>query len=173
MKKLNIFMSALLGIAFTACTENFDPEVGPQTYLPESPLAASDVTMTSEASAINIESLIEAGNDITIGTATVREGAMPVNTVLKAEVEFSNDPNYDNSVTLPASIDDNNVVTVSPSALQDAYFEYITRNPATTELYIRTTLFTVTNGASEAIIGKPGENYYAEQSVQFTPLFKV
>ena len=173
MKKLNIFMSALLGIAFTACTENFDPEVGPQTYLPESPLAASDVTMTSEASAINIESLIEAGNDITIGTATVREGAMPINTVLKAEVEFSNDPNYDNSVTLPASIDDNNVVTVSPSALQDAYFEYITRNPATTELYIRTTLFTVTNGASEAIIGKPGENYYAEQSVQFTPLFKV
>lgn len=173
MKKLNIFMSALLGIAFTACTENFDPEVGPQTYLPESPLAASDVTMTSEASAINIESLIEAGNDITIGTATVREGAMPVNTVLKAEVEFSNDPNYDNSVTLPASIDDNNVVTVSPSALQDAYFEYITRNPATTELYMRTTLFTVTNGASEAIIGKPGENYYAEQSVQFTPLFKV
>ena len=173
MKKLNIFMSALLGIAFTACTENFDPEVGPQTYLPESPLAASDVTMTSEASAINIESLIEAGNDITIGTATVREGAMPINTVLKAEVEFSNDPNYDNSVTLPASIDDNNVVTVSPSALQDAYFEYITRNPATTELYMRTTLFTVTNGASEAIIGKPGENYYAEQSVQFTPLFKV
>ena len=173
MKKLNIFMSALLGIAFTACTENFDPEVGPQTYLPESPLAASDVTMTSEASAINIESLIEAGNDITIGTATVREGAMPINTVLKAEVEFSNDPNYDNSVTLPASIDDNNVVTVSPSALQDAYFEYITRNPATTELYMRTTLYTVTNGASEAIIGKPGENYYAEQSVQFTPLFKV
>ena len=67
-------MSALLGIAFTACTENFDPEVGPQSYLPESPLATSDVTMTSEASTINIESLVEAGNPITIGTASVREG---------------------------------------------------------------------------------------------------
>ena len=38
---------------------------------------------------------------------------------------------------------------------------------------MRTTLYTVTNGAAEAIIGKPGENYYAVQNVQFTPLFKV
>ena len=173
MKKLNIFISALLGIAFTACTENYDPEVGPQTYLPESPLAASDVTMTSEASAINIESLIDAGSSITIGTASVREGAMPANTVLKAEVEFSNDADYSNSIILPASIDENNVVTVSPDDLQDAYFNNITRNPKSVNLYMRTTLMTVTNGASEAIIGKPGENYYAVQNVQFTPLFKV
>ena len=173
MKKLNIFMSALLGIAFTACTENFDPEVGPQSYLPESPLATSDVTMTSEASTINIESLIEAGNPITIGTASVREGAMPVNTVLKATVDFSNDPNFENFITLPASIDENNLVTVSANDLQDEYFNNITRNPKTISLYMRTTLYTVTNGAAEAIIGKPGENYYAVQNVQFTPLFKV
>ena len=166
-------MSALLGIAFTACTENFDPEVGPQSYLPESPLATSDVTMTSEASAINIESLIEAGNPITIGTASVREGAMPVNTVLKATVDFASDPNFEKFITLPASIDENNLITVSASDLQDEYFNNITRNPKTTNLYMRTTLYTVTNGAAEAIIGKPGENYYAVQNVQFTPLFKV
>lgn len=166
-------MSALLGIAFTACTENFDPEVGPQTNLPESPLAASDVTMTSEASAINIESLIDAGTPITIGTATVREGAMPANTVLAATVDFSNDPDFGKSITLPGSIDESNVVTVSASELQDMYFNNISRNPKTTDLYMRTTLYTVTNGASEAIIGKPGENYYAVQNVQFTPLFKV
>lgn len=173
MKKLNIFMSALLGIAFTACTENFDPEVGPQTYLPESPLAASDVTMTAEASDINIEQLLEAGDAIKIGTVTVREGAMPVNTVLKAFVEFSNDASFDNSITLSGSIDEGNVVTVSPNDLQDAYFENISRNPKTIGIYTRTTLHTVTNGASEAIVGKPGENYYAEKNVQFTPLFKV
>lgn len=173
MKKLNIFMSALLGIAFTACTENFDPEVGPQSYSQESPLAADDVTMTSEASAINIESLIEAEEDIRIGTVSVREGAMPANMAIAAEVEFSIDPGYSESVSLPASIDEENVVTVSPSTLQDAYFDFITRNPKTTELYMRTTLMTVTNGASQAYIGKPGENYYAEQHVQFTPLFKV
>jgi hypothetical protein len=173
MKKLNIFMSALLGIAFTACTENFDPEVGPQTNLQESPLDATDVTMTSEASAINIESLIEAGEDIRIGTVSVREGAMPANTGIKAEVEFSNDPSFSTTVILDGSIDETNVVTVSPNELQDAYFNFITRNPKTTDLYMRTTLFTVTNGAAEAIIGKPGENYYAVQNVQFKPLFKV
>ena len=166
-------MSALLGIAFTACTENFDPEVGPQNYLPESPLAASDVTMTAEASDINIEQLLEAGDAIKIGTVTVREGAMPVNTVLKAFVEFSNDASFDNSITLSGSIDEGNVVTVSPNDLQDAYFENISRNPKTIGIYTRTTLHTVTNGASEAIVGKPGENYYAEKNVQFTPLFKV
>lgn len=173
MKKLNIFMSALLGIAFTACTENYDPEVGPQTYAPESPLATSDVTMTSEAGAIDIESLIESGTPITIGTVSVREGAMPANTVIRAEVEFSNDPSYSTTIILNGSIDETNVVTVSPNELQDAYFNFITRNPKTTDLYMRTTLFTVTNGAAEAIIGKPGENYYAVQNVQFKPLFKV
>ena len=166
-------MSALLGIAFTACTENFDPEVGPQSYLPESPLATSDVTMTSEASTINIQSLIEAGNPITIGTASVREGAMPVNTVLKATVDFAADPSFEKFFTLPASLDENNQVTVSANDLQDEYFNNITRNPKTVNLYMRTTLYTVTNGAAEAIIGKPGENYYAVQTVQFTPLFKV
>ena len=167
-------MSALLGIAFTACTENYDPEVGPQSYAPESPLAVSDVTMSSEASSINIESLIEAGNPITIGTVSVREGALPVNTIMKASVDFATDASFDNFITLPADdMEDTNVVTVSANALQEAYFNNITRNPKTTSLYMRTTLYTVTGGEAEAIIGKPGENYYAVQNVQFTPLFKV
>lgn len=173
MKKLNIFMSALVGLAFTACTENFDPEVGPQSYAAESPLAASDVTMTSEASAINIESLIAAEQDITIGTISVREGALPANTVVEALVEFANDGTYDNSIQLPATVDENNKVTVSPNDLQDAYFNYITRNPKTVNLSMRTTLMTVTNGAAAAYVGNPEENFYAEQTVQFTPLFKV
>ena len=167
-------MSALLGMAFTACTENFDPEVGPQSYAPESPLAVSDVTMTSEASSINIESLIEAGNPITIGTVSVRDGAMPANTIMKAAVDFSADANFEKFITIPADgMEESNVVTVSANALQDAYFNDITRNPKTVDLYMRTTLYTVTGGEAEAIIGKPGENYYAVQNVQFTPLFKV
>ena len=166
-------MSALLGIAFTACTENYDPEVGPQTYIQESPLAASDVTMSSAASAINIEKLIESGEAITIGTVSVREEAMPANTVIKAKVDFSKDNDFSTFITLDGSVDEGNVVTVSPSDLQDSYFNNITRNPKTVDLYMRTTIMTVTNGADEAIVGKPGENYYAVQTVPFTPLFKV
>ena len=173
MKKLNIFMSALLGIAFTACTENFDPEVGPQTYAQESPLATSDVTMSSGASAINIENLIESGEAITIGTVSVREGAMPANTAIKAKVDFSKDEDFSTFITLDGSVDEDNVVTVSPNDLQDAYFNNITRNPKTVDLHMRTTVMTVTNGADEAVVGKPGENYYAVQTVPFTPLFKV
>ena len=174
MKKLNIYLSALLALAFTACTENFDPEVGPQTYLPESELAATDVTMTSGASAINIQDYIDSGEPITIGTVAVAEGAMPANTILKATVDFSTDPTFEKFVTIPAaSLEDTDIVTVSANDLQDEYFNNITRNPKTVTLYMRTTLYTVTNGEAVAIVGKPGENYYAEQNVSFTPLFKV
>ena len=56
--------------------------------------------MTSSASAINIKSLIEAGDPIVIGTAAVSEGAMPANTILKATVDFSTDPNFGNFFTV-------------------------------------------------------------------------
>ena len=168
-------MSALAGLAFAACTENFDPEVGPQSYAAESPLSASDVTMTAQASAINIEQLLASGEQITVGTVSVREGALPANTIVKAEVEFSPNADFSNSVTLDAeSLQDNaDVVKVSAQNLQDAYYDYITRNPKTVDLYMRTILSTVTNGAAAAYIGNPEENFYAEQTVSFTPLFKV
>ena len=48
---------ALLCAALIGCSkDNYDPEAGPQTYYPESPLAVSDVSVTrsSEPTAIKI-----------------------------------------------------------------------------------------------------------------------
>ena len=47
MKKLSIFMTALMSIGLVACTENFDSEFGPQSNLPESPLSASDISVST------------------------------------------------------------------------------------------------------------------------------
>ena len=111
---------------------------------------------------------------IPIGTATVKEGAMPANTILKAQVEFSKDADFANSIVLDAnSLDGSSEISVNPSLLQNSYFNEITRNPATTDLHVRTVLYTVTGGTSEAIVGKPEENYYAQSTVKFTPLNKV
>ena len=99
---------------------------------------------------------------------------MPANTILKATVEFSQNADFSNSIVLNAnSLDGSNEISVKASELQDAYFNDITRNPASTDLYLRTVLYTVTAGTSEAIVGKPGENYFTETSTRFTPLFKV
>ena len=178
MKKISLYIMALLSTGLVSCNQDFETIFSPQTNPQESLLQASDVTVANNTPAvINLaEYFTEDGiaKAIPIGAATVKEGAMPANTILKAEVEFSKDADFSNSIVLDAnSLDGSNDISVSASLLQDAYFNEITRNPATTDLYIRTVLYTVTGGTSDAIVGKPGENYYAESKVQFTPLNKV
>ena len=178
MKKLNIFMTALMSLGLVACSENFDPKVGPQSNAQESVLQVSDVTMsTLLPDEISLDDYIdeETGAEIAIpvGVATVKEGAMPANTVLHAVVMFSRDADFENFADIVAEVGEDNEITVSPSSLQDAYFNLITKNPNTTTLYMRTVLGTVTGGEAAAIIGKPGENFYAVKAVQFTPLNKL
>ena len=170
---------ALLSMGLVACNQDFDTEFVPQTNLPESLLQLSDVSVAnSTPGTINLADYIneETGiaKAIPIGTVTVKEGAMPANTILKAEVEFSKDADFANSIVLDAnSLEGTNEISVSPTLLQEAYFNEITRNPATTDVYVQTVLYTVTGGTSEAIVGKPGENYFAQSTVKFTPLNKV
>ena len=179
MKKIGLYTMALLSLGLVACNQDFDTEFVPQTNLPESLLQMSDVSVDAQvAKSINLADFIdeEAGTNkaIPIGTVKVKEGAMPLNTILKAEVEFSQDQDFSNSIILDAnSLDGSNEISVNAGDLQDAYFNNITRNPASTDLYLRTVLYTVTAGTSEAIVGKPGENYFAQTSVRFTPLNKV
>ena len=179
MKKLGLYTMALLSMGLVACNQDFDTEFVPQTNLPESLLQLSDVSVTnSTPGTINLADYIneETGiaKAIPIGTVTVKEGAMPANTILKAEVEFSKDADFANSIVLDAnSLEGTNEISVSPTLLQEAYFNEITRNPATTDVYVQTVLYTVTGGTSEAIVGKPGENYFAQSAVKFTPLNKV
>lgn len=179
MKKIGLYTMALLGMGLVSCNQDFDTIFEPQTNLPESLLQMSDVSVAANSAAtINLADFLdeEAGisKPISIGTVSVKEGAMPANTILKAEVEFSKSPDFDDTVILDAnSLDGSNEITVNASELQDAYFNEITRNPATTTLYMHTVLHTVTGGSSEAIVGKPGENFFAEKSVTFTPLNKV
>ena len=172
-------MTALLSLGLVACNENFDPEVGPQSNLQESLLQASDVTVTTAIpDAINLADYIDAETSaekpILIGTAAVKEGAMPKNTILKAEVEVSRDANFSESVIIEAnSMAETQEITIQPGMLEDAYFEGLTKNPSTTQLYVRTIMYTVTGGEAEAIVGKPGENYYTQKTVTFTPLNKL
>ena len=170
---------ALLSTALVSCDQDFETLFSPQTNPQESLLQTSDVSVANNTPAvINLADYIDAeagtSRPIPIGSANVKEGAMPANTFLKATVEFSKDADFANSIILDAnSLESSSEVTVDPNVLQDTYFNEITRNPATTDLYVRTTLYTVTDGTSEAVVGKPGENYYTESTVKFTPLNKV
>lgn len=174
-------MLALLTTAFVGCSEgDYDPSVGPQSYLPESPLAVSDVSVsTADApQTINLADYIVDGvvvkDSMLVGVASVKEGAMPANTVLQAQLEISRDADFANSVTIDAyGIGADGRITVNPQTLQDTYFSEITKNPAKVTLYVRTILYTLTDGTSKAIVGKPNDNYFDTHSVEFTPLNKV
>lgn len=179
MKKLGLYTMALLSMGLVACNQDFDTEFVPQTNLPESLLKMSDVSVAVNAPAtIDLsEYIAEDGTaikEIPVGTVSVNQGAMPANTILKAQVEFSKSEDFNQTIALDAnSLDGVSEISVDPTTLQDAYFNDITRNPATTTLHMRTVLYTVTDGTSLAIVGKPGENYFAEKDVTFTPLNKV
>lgn len=178
MKKLGLYTLALLSLGLVACNQDFETEFVPQTNLPESKLQMSDISFSANTeTTIKLSDYIneEEGTEkpILIGTVSVKEGAMPANTTLMAKVEFSKNADFEGGIVLDADIDENNVISVKASNLQDTYFNGITRNPAETPLYMRTTLYTLTGGTSLAVVGKPGENYYAQRNVQFTPLNKV
>ena len=173
-------MMALLSFGLVGCDENFDPTATPQSYLPESALEASDVSVSSSSAptTVNLADYIneeeETSEPIVIGTVSVAEGAMPENTNLKAEVEFSRNADFSESIILQTnSLEESSEITVDASQLQTAYFSELTKNPATTTLYVRTIIYTVTNGTSVAIVGKPGENYFDTHTIEFTPLNKV
>lgn len=172
-------MTALLSAVLMGCNENFDPSVGPQSYLPESPIPADAFSVSSGSApqTVRLEELINEEDDtekpLLIGVLSVAEGALPSNTVVTAEVEFSRTEDFEESVIIEAEdLDLANNIYISPQALQKAYFNVITKNPATTELYVRTALYTVTNGNFKAIVGKPDE-YFDTHRISFTPLNKV
>ena len=175
MKKISLYMMALLSMLFVGCDEDFSTEFVPQTTIPESSFPASAVTVTPKVTSINLVDLMAAETEQPIVIGTINLSAeLPQNTILKAEVEISDDASFSKSTTIEAnSLADSKEISVMPSTLADAYFNNITKNPAATTLYVRALLYTVTDGSSVAIIGTPGENYFASQSVAFTPLNKV
>ncbi len=168
---------SLLSIAFVGCSDNYDPAVGPQSYLPESPINVSDVSVTNTATSIKIADYIDEKDvetPIPMGTFTVKEGAMPANTIMKAEIEISQTEDFAKSAIIEAnSLASTQEITIQPSDLEDAYFYGISKNPATTDLYIRTIMYTQTKGDAVARIGKPDETYFATSKITFTPLNRV
>ena len=178
MKKLSLYMMALMSAALVGCSDNYDPEVGPQTYLPESPVKMSDISVSNSATSIKISDFINAETDaetpIEMGSFSVKEGALPANTIMKAEIEISQTEDFAKSAIVPVnSLAETDKITVQPSDLENAYFDNISKNPATTDLYIRTIMYTVTKGDAAARIGNPSSDFFASSKISLTPLDRV
>ena len=179
MKKISLYIMTLLAVLFASCNEDFSTLFGPQSNPQESALQSSSVTYTSaDVRTINLslraeEGIIVDDSPITLGTVTVAEGAMPANTIMKAKVDISMQADFAEFVTIDAeSMANTNEVNVLPSNLQAAYYNSFTHSPNETPLYIRISLYTVTDGTSEAMVGNPenADFYKVNPEVAFTPV---
>ncbi len=172
MKKLSFYIMALVAVVFTSCGDDYSTSTPPQSNLPESALKSDAIQFTPvNIGGINLQQLIAEDKPVELGTVTVAEGQMPKNTIVKARIDISRDADYSKYATVDCeSMAETDKVTVLPSELQAAYYNEFTHNPNLTDLYIRIHLYTVTDGTSEAIVGTPGENYYGNYKVLFTPV---
>lgn len=173
MKKISLYTLALLTTALAACSDDdYSVSTPAQSNPQESALQQSDITFSPvTVSTLDLSQLIAADEPITLGTVTVTEGAMPSNTVLKSRIDVARQSDFSDALTLEGeSMAESNTVSLRPSSLQTAFFNTFTHNPNTTTLYLRTRLFTVTNGTSEAIVGTPGSNFFGNYTVTFTPV---
>ena len=125
MKKIKICVTALLSLMLFSCNEDFTTEFLPQATEQESVLQPTDVTVKELTSEINIDDLIDSNlRDsilIPMGVASVADGAMTPNTILKGTVQFSTTEDFANPMSIPAeSMESNDTIFISPAALQEA-----------------------------------------------------
>lgn len=168
---------ALLSFGLVACDDDYAPETQPQTNEPERIMEIGSVAVTTGETTFDLAQLMagENGEDpVKIGTVTIDENALPANAFLRAEVEFATDENFEHAFTLQAQdFADNYDIEITPSTLQDAYFNNITRNPATVEMYVRTILYVITNDDAIATVGQDGVKYFDTHKITLKPLNKV
>lgn len=163
---------ALVAIVFTSCGDDYSVSKSPQSNLPESELKSDAISFNAATvQSINLQQLIGEDKPIVLGTVTVADGAMPKNTIMKARIDIAKSADFSDAYTVDCeSMAATDQITILPSNLQAAYYNNFTHNPNETPLNIRVHLYTVTDGTSEAIVGTPGENYYGNYAVAFTPV---
>lgn len=186
MKKISLYMMSLLTLVFAACSEDYTATSSPQSNPQESAVQPSAISFTPvNIAVLDLSKLAKDGEiiddtPIELGSVTVAEGAMPANTIMKAKIDISNDasftPTEDGKIKVTRieceSMANSNKVSILPSVLQAAYYNNFTHDPNTTTLYARISLFTLTNGTSEAMVGNPQSSDFFKGNyvTTFTPV---
>ena len=179
MKKISLYIMALLTMVFAACSEDYTATSSPQSNPQESAVQPSAISFTPvNIAAIDLSKLAKEGiivddTPIPLGSVTVAEGALPANTIMKAKVDISKDADFTKYSTIECeSMATTNTVSVLPSNLQATYYNDFTHNPNEATTYMRISLYTLTNGTSEAMIGNPqtAAFYPGNYTIAFTPV---
>lgn len=171
MKKISLYIMALMAVGLTACHEDIEPTAKVQPTPQESILAASDVTFTpATVTSIDLRDVKSNDTPITLGSVSVKEGAMPSGMSLKAVVQVAKSADFSDAQKLEAEdMVTSKDIKILPSKLHSLYIDEFTLDPNPTTLYMRTNLYTVMGNESQASIGDPRESFFGNYTVNFQP----
>jgi len=166
MKKFNLLIVAALAMAGWSCQDEKN-----DTPLPTNPqeqvMAGSDVKITSSVpQAINIPALIETDAPITLGT--VDEIAnLPEGYELSFVGTLGREESYDHQADFAVDMTDN-VLTVTPEALEEAYVSAIGKSAKAKPVYLRVAAYAA-KGKSKVRLGGM-DTYYVTANPTVTPV---
>lgn len=171
MKKISLYIMAFLTVGLTACKEDIEPAATVQLTPQESILKESDVTFTpAPVTSIDLRDVKTNDTPISLGTVSVREGAMPSGMSLKAVVQVAKAADFSDAELLEAEdMVDSKEIKILPSKLHSLYIDEFTLDPNPTTLYLRTNLYTVVGEESLASIGDPRTSFFGTYALPFQP----
>lgn len=143
MKKISLYMMALLGMLFSSCNEDYAPEVGPQSNPQEDIIAVPNV-YASAPSPIKLETEGDTVKFLDINTAGLSEGMELVS--VKALIKpTAMDGAAVKELLLPAD------ATINKAELQNIVNEYWGKKPAERTLDVDA-FFNVKKGATQFVV---------------------
>lgn len=171
MKKISLYIMALLAVGLTSCKEDIESPAALQPNPQESVLKASDVTFTpASVPSIDLRNVKTDDTPILLGSVAVKEGAMSSDMRLKAVVQVAKSADFSDAKSLEAEdMINSNEIKILPSKLHTLYIDEFTLDPNPTTLYMRTNLYTVVAEESQASIGDPRTTFYGTYTVPFQP----
>lgn len=165
-------MAAACMLSFASCDNYDEPNPQPQTNPQESIFQASEVAVANDLKpeVYDLTALQAEQENIKVGTITATS-ALPTGYAFGSTVEISaNDfesayavPTY----TVKATEGEGYEIYITPSALEEIYFENISKTPNDAVLKARVLVKTVL-GKQQAIVGGP-ENYYGPFEMTIRP----
>jgi hypothetical protein len=162
---------ALLTVGLTACKEDIESAVPVQPTPQESILKADDVIFTpASITSIDLRDVKTNDAPISLGSVSVKAGAMSSGMSLKAVVQIAKAADFSDAELLEAEdMDDSYEIKILPSKLQSLYIDEFTLDPNPTTLFMRTNLYTVVGEESQASIGDPRTSFFGTYTVAFQP----
>ena len=180
MKKLNMFMLGVLGLAFCSCEESIEP--APPQHNEQQPIVKIDDIVSQKVGVLATDAVLTLENYRAEGTMLpvmelVSTENLPVNSIVEYKLELSSSETFDKIVTLntvSATPNENGstVYSVSADEWNGAHISLFGKSPKEKTMYYRVPMYLDVDGSDYRVaptdVVDPMSYYVASGSIEET-----